>query len=117
MDDTLVLFEQMCSEILYIVANTSVWKPENPIPAGDLKISFTNWPKDDCTSCMKAHFLATTLGSPAQACWVPERNIVFEKALHLEVTFAYVAKMNTVKRFINDNKTNEAAVYMYNLWQ
>lgn len=64
MDDTQLLFEEMCSEIFYIVPNSSVWKPETPIPAGDLKISFTEWPKDSGISSINAQFLATILGSP-----------------------------------------------------
>ena len=64
MESTQLLFEEMCSEMFYIVSNLSMWKPDNPIPAGELKACFTNWPSDGNISFIKAHFLAARLGSP-----------------------------------------------------
>lgn len=117
----------MTSDLTYIVPLCDNWKPDNPIRAGNLKLTCSNWAAKDAVN---SHFMAVKLNStdpgmkgfPLNACFLKgsyrktthhlKQSPSFEKILKVEVA-SCITKMNLVDRYMDStSKVNEASVRM-----
>ena len=129
MEETEVLFGNICAEILYIVPNIKTWKLENPIPANKLRLTILkHWPADDLIDdSVESHFVAIHLNNPTMKQFPFIEKVLkerynkhvkqlrelpfFEKTLNVQVE-ACITKIFGVTRYLDGDKVNEATVRM-----